>query len=325
MTSIGKAILWTAGLLLLTAACSAPRGPERAPGHQAMPAPYRPAVLTGYLANKALTEASGLAASRRNAGLLWALNDSGNGPYLYAVGTDGTDYGRMRLRDAENVDWEDLAAFRFKGRHYLLVADFGDNAARRNHCVFYVVPEPALPENGFGADAAVRWARRIVFRYADGPRDCESVAVDPRQGKIYWLTKRIDPPQLYALPLVPDSGENPVAQKIADLVRLGEAAAGMPTSLLAGGGPYSHQPTAMDFSADRRLALVLTYGAAFLFERRGSETWPAALARSPQVIRLPPLRQAEAAGFTFPPPAVVVTSERTPAPLYRIEPGEPGP
>lgn len=322
MGSTRKPILWAAGLLVLTAACTAPRGAERAPGPETVRAAYRPAVLTGYLANEALTEASGLAASRRNAGLLWALNDSGNGPYLYAVGTDGTDYGRVRLRDAENVDWEDLAAFRFEGRDYLLVADFGDNAARRDHCVFYLVPEPVLPENGFGADAAVDWERRIVYRYADGPRDAEAVAVDPQQQQIYWLTKRIDPPQLYALPLVPGDGAPLTAHKIADLVRLGEAAAGIPKSLLSGGGPYAHQPTAMDFCADRARALVLTYGGAFWIERRADETWPAALSRSPQPVALPNLRQTEAACFAFPPPAVYVTSEQRPAPLYRIDAGE---
>jgi len=310
-------------VLLVLISCAPGLPPDASVGGEPVPAPYRQAALTGHLANAELSEASGLAASRRSAELLWAINDSGNGAYLYAMGTDGTDYGRVRLLDAENVDWEDLAAFRFEGKDYLLVADFGDNDARRDHCVLYILPEPAVPESGFAAGAGVGWQRRIVYRYADGPRDCEAVAVDPRQRKIFLLTKRREPPQLYGLPLVPPRPNRQVAQKISDLVHLGEAAARLPTSLLSSVGPYSHHPTAMDFSADRTRAMVLTYGGAFLFERRAAELWPAALARTPQYVPLPKLRQAEAACFAFPPAALYVTSERRPAPLYRIELREP--
>lgn len=311
------------GLLLVLTACT-PISPAQTPvSLEPLAAPYGPAVQVGYLSNERLSETSGMVASRRNAGLLWAVNDSGNGAYLYAVATDGSDRGRVRLLAAENVDWEDLAAFRYEDRDFLVVADVGDNGARRDHCVLYILPEPAVPENGFDDEAAVRWERRIVYRYADGPRDCESVAVDPQQRKIFLLTKRLDPPQLYELPLLPDTENRQVAQKIAHLPRLTETAARVPATLLSGGGPYSHQPTAMDFSANRSRALVLTYGGAYLFLRRESELWPAALSRAPQPIALPQLHQAEAACFAFPTGELYVTSERRPAPLYRLAPIEP--
>jgi len=315
----------TLAVMLVLISCAPVLPPEASVSAEPAPAPYGQAVRTGYLANEALSEVSGLAASRRSTGLLWAINDSGNGAYLYALGADGTDYGRVRLLNAENVDWEDLAAFRFENDSFLLVADFGDNQARRDVCVLYILAEPEVPADGFAATAAVGWQRRIVYRYADGPRDCESVAVDPQLGRIYLLTKRREPPQLYELPLVPRGAHLQVAQKIAELQNLANAAAQIPTALLTTTGPYAHQPTAMDFSADRSLAVVLTYGGGFLFERREAELWPDAMARMPRHINLPELRQAEAACFAFPRASLFVTSERRPAPLYRIEPAKTGP
>ena len=48
---------------------------------------------------------------------------------MYAVGTDGSDYGALTLRHASNYDWEDLAVFELDDKPYLLIADTGDNEA----------------------------------------------------------------------------------------------------------------------------------------------------------------------------------------------------
>jgi hypothetical protein len=67
----------------------------------------------------------------------------------------------------------------------------------------------------------------------------------------------------------------------------------------------------MDFSADGKLALVLTYGDLLLFPRQAGEPWAEALAREP--IKLPPpvLPQAEGACFTRDGRAIFVCSEKT--------------
>ncbi len=75
------------GAVFLLTACTG------IPGRSEFPDPERaafgPAVRVGALENESLRECSGLAASNRRSDLLWAVNDSGNGPYLYALQLDG--------------------------------------------------------------------------------------------------------------------------------------------------------------------------------------------------------------------------------------------
>ena len=102
------------------------------------------AVTVGNLANPQITEASGLAASRLYPEILWAINDGGNDPVLYAVGIDGADLGTFRVEDADNYDWEALASFELQDTAYLLIADVGDNWNQREPSSLYVVEEPDI-------------------------------------------------------------------------------------------------------------------------------------------------------------------------------------
>ena len=57
---------------------------------------------------KELPDASGVAASRRHPGIVWALNDSGD-PVIYAIDANGTVTGRVRLTGATLEDWEAIS------------------------------------------------------------------------------------------------------------------------------------------------------------------------------------------------------------------------
>jgi hypothetical protein len=61
------------------------------------------------LENRAVTESSGIVASRKNPGIYWTHNDSGDGAYLYAFDREGRDRGRWTVRGATAIDWEDIA------------------------------------------------------------------------------------------------------------------------------------------------------------------------------------------------------------------------
>ena len=61
--------------------------------------------------------------SMLNHSVMWALNDSGNGAFIYAMGTNGRDRGRVLITGAVNRDWEDMATFMWQGRAMILVAD----------------------------------------------------------------------------------------------------------------------------------------------------------------------------------------------------------
>ena len=102
---------------------------------------FREAERAGHLPAD-VTEASGLAASRREPGLFWVHADSGGEPILRAVAADGSPRGILRIDGAGNVDWEDAASFTLDGRAWLLVADTGDNASRRATAPCSSCPSP---------------------------------------------------------------------------------------------------------------------------------------------------------------------------------------
>ena len=153
--------------VLLAACAEADRTPQQQPVIQ----------LAGYLESKSLREASGLARSNVHEGLTWAINDDGP-PDLYALGAAGEKRGKVRIRDAKNRDWEDLASFIMDDTAYLLVADIGDNGARRKDVTLYIVAEPDP------GDSSVDIAWEVEFTYPDGPRDAEALAVDAGSGQM---------------------------------------------------------------------------------------------------------------------------------------------
>ena len=288
-------------------------------------AAYADATLAGTIVSRKLTETSGLATSRRRDDLLWAINDSGTSPRLHALGVDGSDRGDARVEGTDAVDWEDLASFELDGRSYLLVADTGDNLSWREGVELFVVEEPKLSGDALAADTVLKPAWRIHFRFEDGPRDCEAVAVDSERMRVLLIAKRTEPPGLYELPLRPEAASGARTAKTTQLVarRLGDVI-GIPPPTEADVdaarwlGRYFAMPTALDLGADGRLAAVLTYREAYLYERGADEEWETAFGRPPQRIALPAMAQAEAIAFGRDGRTLFATSEGVGAPLFRL-------
>jgi hypothetical protein len=152
-----------------------------------------------------LRESSGVAVSRRHAGLLWTHNDSGDGPTLYLADTTGGLRAIFEVAGARNVDWEALALgscapAQWRGRTCLYIADTGDNEERRTRVVIYAVPEPESLPPGGPAQGLTQPARALRLRYADRPRDAEALAV-LGAGRLALVTKgRTGPILRYNIP-----------------------------------------------------------------------------------------------------------------------------
>ncbi len=274
------------------------------------PAPFAGPFDAGLMSEPQSREASGLVASRLAPNLLWTNDDSGGQPVLYALdATTGARRGRLRIDGVRNIDWEDLAAFELDGRAWLLIADVGDNLARRASVWLHVVPEPDPTTLAADTEITVRPAYSIQFTYEDLARDCEAVAVDAASRTIYLLTKRESTPRLYALPLQPANGLV-VARRVGEVPHLPQPST-LQRAIALPAQAFRGQPTALDFATDGSAAIVLTYGDTLLFPRESGESWAAALAREP--LRLPAhhLPQAEAACFSSDGGAIFVCSERT--------------
>jgi hypothetical protein len=101
---------------------------------------------------KRVGESSGLAADSGGA-VLWTHNDGGSPPELFAVSRKGELRQTVRLQNAVNSDWEDLAR---DPQGNLYVGDFGNNGNRRPDLAIYRV-HPARPQQ----------VDKITFRYED--------------------------------------------------------------------------------------------------------------------------------------------------------------
>lgn len=305
--------------LCVVLGCAGLSGP--AFGGSDLPATYRDAVKTGTVFEPGLSEISGIRASRRTPSVFWVLNDGGNGPSLYAISSGGQLLKACPVKGIKNVDWEDLAGFRHKGADFLLIADVGDNKARRSDCVLYAVKEPLVKAKKTPDSLAVQWQMR--FRYENGPRDCEAVAVDETHRRVLLLSKREKYPTLYELPLVfPPQETLYTARLVAKIKTIPP-----PTysDLQESYGKYRSRPTSMDISSDGKTLFILTYKHIYRFVRKPGQSWNEAFQSPPAQLDLPlpgtgELIQREALCIEPSSGRIVVTTEQLPAPIYALDP-----
>jgi hypothetical protein len=215
------------------------------------------------------------------------------------------------VEGAKNVDWEDLSSFKLDGISYLLIADSGDNGSKRDNCRCYIIREPALPKEGAMLAGSVTSSWVIPFSFEDGPRDCESVAVDAVAGKIMLISKRTKPPMVYEMPLRPE-GDKPVIAK-----KIGETSIALPKGVFP--LPYIAQPTGLAISPDRSLAAIVSYYGVFLFPRGAKENWAEALAKAPVILKPHGLHQAESVTFSADGETLTVVSEGAASPIVRYQ------
>ena len=168
--------------VVLLAACSS----GDAPGNAASASPPKWTTGEWQRACKydltALPELSGLTASKRHPGVLWALNDSGNAPVLVAL-----DAKTCAVRGSATVnvvasDWEGLASGTRKGKPVLFIGDTGNNLRERTQVAVVEVPEPALGTTTVAATTH-------PFSFPDGPVDAEGIMA--KGSKVWVVTKQL--------------------------------------------------------------------------------------------------------------------------------------
>jgi len=293
--------LIVAAMALLVAGCSAPSLPF--------------ARLAGLVTNRQLDEISGLAASHAHEDVLWAHNDSGNPARLYALNRRGRLLARYDVVGARNIDWEDLASFELDGRHYLLLADTGDNGGRRRDIVLHLFEEPAQLGNG-----RLRPIWSIHARWPDGgARDCEAVAVDPGQRQILLVSKKRVPPELFTLPLADPHGAVLEARRVGRLEGVPQASPELRSKDPKLASLFS-QVTAADISPDRTTLAVLTYGSVLFYRRTPGKDWAEAVSHPPEAHDVPPIPQAEALTWSAGGAGLYATGEFSPAPIFYLVP-----
>lgn len=223
-------------------------------------------AAAGTVTSDLLGEISGLAASRADADVLYAHNDSGDSAAIYGIDHGGALLD-IWLLDAVAIDWEDMAAT----ASHLYLADIGDNLRLRPAVRIVRVPEAALVDGAIAADVI----ESATFRYADGPRDAEAVIVDPLDDEVTIITKGGDDASgIHRGPFDP-------ASDAVELERAGVVG-------------VEGEVTGADVSADGRVIAVRTYDAVHLFDRPDGASVAAALAGPSCAAPVVDERQGEA-------------------------------
>jgi hypothetical protein len=267
---------------------------------------FAPGTVAGEVADPALIEISGVAASRVHDGVLWAHNDSGGQPSLTALSDSGDDLGTFAVPGATATDWEDMAAGPGPDpdQSYLYAGDIGDNAAGRESVQVHRVPEP--DEAPAGSDGTFAGDVVIELTYPDGPIDAETLLVDPLTGDLVIVGKRdaSAPVFLAEAAAIADGGEVALRQ----VATLSEPPPGGAVGLVTGG----------DVSPDGSVVLLRSYGSVLAYARPDGAPLADALAAAPCLAPSVDEQQGEALAFLADGTAYVTISEGAAAPVNRF-------
>ena len=196
-----------------------------------------------------LNEISGIVSSRKNPGLLWVHEDSGNTAQLFALNTRGDLIGTITLDVPAATDWEDLALGPCGLEECLFIADTGDNLAARQDASVLRLVEPTI--NGKEPFQLTVTPEQFLLRYPDGPQDVEALVVTP-QGVPVLFSKRTDgTSRVFTFPLM-DSAQT------VELLALGTVSMGGTKGLAAA-------VTAADMLPDGSRFLLRAYLLALEF------------------------------------------------------------
>jgi hypothetical protein len=243
-------------------------------------------TVTGRL-DPALSETSGLAASRVTSGRIWANNDSGDANHLYLVDPSGRLLTTATLRGAGAFDWEDVAIGPGPAgddRPWVWVADTGDNFTIRPVVSLYRFAEPNL---GAAPPATiVIEVERIDVTYPDGAHDVEALMVDPVSGDAFLVAKGVE-----------RDGKVPVFRVAADQMAHGRTVAATEAARVVGETDGGNGPTAADISSDGTLVLISNGDEGFLWLRDPTLPVAAVLGASPLAPCRAPIEGGEAATF----------------------------
>lgn len=247
-----------------------------------------PAEVWGTVANADIVEASGLAFSTKNPGIVWTHNDSADRPRLFAMTRTGGHVGEYTVATG-NRDWEDLAlgwdaTF---GAEALYVGDIGDNPSNREFVIVLVVPEPVVDLGAAPFSLQLTEFASLTLVYPDGAHNAEALLHDPVTGDLYVVTKSYaGDTSVFRKPAPHLDDTTTTLEHVADLV-FGEDP--LPGSGATTGGAFG--------PLGDRIA-IRTYTHAWMFRRDQAFSVADAFTGEPCDLGAPAEEQGEAIAFT---------------------------
>jgi hypothetical protein len=234
----------------------------------------------GILDNKKIHEASGLASSIKNPGMLWTHNDSGNGPEIFLIDDEAKCKATIQFPNLENRDWEDIAVGPGpdENESYVFIGEIGDNYSQYDFKCIYRLREPFVSTEKKSFETQTTEVDSIKFNLSDGARDTEALMVDPLTRDIYVFSKREKEIGLYILPFPQSTSEVTTAQFVMRL-------------------PFT-QINAADISSDGREVLIKNYHQVYYwYKKNDKETLKELLETKPAF--LPYVTEPQGEAITF--------------------------
>jgi hypothetical protein len=269
-------------LIMLSIAVAAPaqkkkhkkKGKQKSEQAASSYSSVKPIVL-GIVQSPVITEASGIAASKALPDHFWTHNDSGNKPEVYLLDNKGQLVSTIHLEGVFNRDWEDIAegAGPVPHKQYVYVGDIGNNVQidPRTRILRFAAPEQ-VPGPKLSVNPEV-----LHVAFADGPRDAETLMVDPIGRYFYIVSKREKAVGIYKASLDFKDGDRTVFQKVGTV-------------------PYTWI-TAGNISQDGRHIVIKSIDQIYYWHRNAEESVEAAMSRAAVVLPYVPEKQGE--GVTF--------------------------
>lgn len=216
------------------------------------------------LQTEIIDEASGIACSKANDGIVWTHNDSGGKAVAYALNTKGLLVASLELQGIKNRDWEDIALSvdPKNGKTYLYLGDIGDNNARYKSVYIYRVEEPKLSAKD--AFLISNHLETIEIQYEDGARDAEALFIEPTSQDIYIISKREEQVGLYRVAHPFSSSGINIAKRVSTL----------PLTWV----------TAADISPNGKYLLVKTYTGVWRYKNKLADDGIITLSKRPKAL-----------------------------------------
>jgi hypothetical protein len=236
---------------------------------------FEPQQSVGAVGKK-LREASGLVASKSNPGYLWTLNDGGNPSNIYLLNGKAEIAMTVVLKNIVNRDWEEI----FIGPgpkadvNYIYVAEIGDNNAIYEYKLLYRLEEPTLSKESLEVDQI----DTLVFNLPGGPRDTETMMVDPLTQHFYIISKREQSVRFYQIDF-PFASDTLSVKEITTL-------------------PFD-RIVAANISSDGNEILMKNYKHIYYWKRLGNESVVEALKRAPLLLNYSPEPQGESIAWNL--------------------------
>ncbi len=232
----------------------------------------------GKVVHPAMTEVSGVAASRKYPGTYWIHTDGGKQPFLVAINRDGETIAKFDVF-ARFTDWEDIA---IDDQGHLFLGDIGNNDAMRTELRVYRVAEPS--PTAAGKKPKLRPDLTWHLRFPQQPFDCESLFIVGTNGFVISKLFNNEHARVYRFPLA--QAKQPVT-----LVEVGVL-------------PITSPVTGADVSQDGKLLGVVAKHGAHVFRIDGDPANAGRLGRW-----FTPLANRHIEGCTFVEDGLLVTAE----------------